>query len=77
MIGSGRTDVTRLEEMYGVTITFPRGSNLNGDGAGRTQEQLKSNEVSIKGGKRGIISATAKLLEVRLHILPLVSLISR
>lgn len=51
-----------MEERYGVKITFPRHST---DGEGKAREQLKPNEVLVKGGKKGVADAKAELLEVQ------------
>jgi hypothetical protein len=45
-----------------VKITFPR---QNEGGEGRTREQLKSDEVLVKGGKKGVAQAKSELLDVR------------
>jgi predicted PilT family ATPase len=60
LIGQGGKYAIRLEEKYGVKITFPRqGEN----GEGRTRETLKPDEVLIKGGKKGVSQTKAELLE--------------
>ncbi|KAF8348341.1 hypothetical protein F5887DRAFT_953169 [Amanita rubescens] len=60
LIGQSGKYVIRLEEKYGVKITFPRSS----EGAdGKTREQLKSDEVLVKGGKKGVASAKSELIE--------------
>jgi hypothetical protein len=61
LIGASGKYVTRLEERYTVKITFPRDA---GSGEGRTREPLKSDEVLIKGGRKGVASAKAELLDV-------------
>jgi len=55
IIGAGGKYVTRLQDTYGVRINFP---SANGDA---TQ---KPDEVVIKGGKKGVESAKAELLEL-------------
>jgi polyribonucleotide nucleotidyltransferase len=50
-----------LEETYNVKITFPRSSAENGEG--KTREQLKTDEVLVKGGKKGVAAAKSELLE--------------
>lgn len=50
-----------MEEKYSVKITFPRQSAENGEG--KTREALKSDEVLIKGGKKGVAGAKSELLE--------------
>ena len=52
-----------MEEKYAVKITFPRESHENGEG--KTREQLKADEVLIKGGKKGVADAKKELLDVR------------
>lgn len=61
LIGQSGKYAIRLEEKYSVKITFPRQSAENGEG--RTREQLKSDEVLVKGGKKGVAGAKAELLE--------------
>lgn len=61
LIGQGGKYVIRLEDNYGVKITFPRDSPDNGEG--KTREQLKPDEVLIKGGRKGVASARNELLE--------------
>jgi predicted PilT family ATPase len=61
LIGQGGKYATRLEEKYGVKITFPRHGE---SGEGRTREPLKNDEVLIKGGKKGVAQAKAELLDV-------------
>ncbi|KAJ7595029.1 hypothetical protein C8J56DRAFT_1123796 [Mycena floridula] len=61
LIGSAGKYAIRLEEKYSVKITFPRQSADNGEG--KTREQLKSDEVLVKGGKRGVAGAKSELLE--------------
>ncbi|KDQ53462.1 hypothetical protein JAAARDRAFT_136870 [Jaapia argillacea MUCL 33604] len=59
LIGQGGKYVVRLEEKYGVKITFPRESH---DGE-RTRENLKPDEVLVKGGKKGVAQAKSELLD--------------
>jgi len=47
-----------------VKITFPRQSSENGEG--KTREQLKPDEVLVKGGKKGVAGAKSELLDVRI-----------
>ena len=61
LIGQGGKYAIRLEEKYSVKITFPRGSTENGEG--KTREQLKSDEVLVKGGKKGVSGAKSELME--------------
>lgn len=63
LIGQSGKYVIRLEEKYAVKITFPRESQENGEG--KTRESLKTDEVLIKGGRKGVASAKSELLEVR------------
>lgn len=72
LIGSSGKYVIRLEETYGVKITFARGSDdtqENGSNApvGNKMrgDNLKSDEVMIKGGKSGVAHAKKELLDVR------------
>lgn len=61
LIGQSGKYAIRLEERYSVKITFPRPSAENGEN--RTKEQLKPDEVLIKGGKKGVAGAKSELLE--------------
>jgi predicted PilT family ATPase len=61
LIGQAGKYAIRLEEKYSVKITFPRGSAENGEG--KTREQLKSDEVLVKGGKKGVAGAKSELME--------------
>ncbi|PCH43786.1 SCP160 protein [Wolfiporia cocos MD-104 SS10] len=61
LIGQSGKYVIRLEEKYGVMITFPRGASENGEGRGR--EPLKPDEVLIKGGRKGVAGAKSELLD--------------
>jgi predicted PilT family ATPase len=61
LIGQSGKYATRLEDKYSVKITFPRGSAENGEG--KTREQLKSDEVLVKGGKKGVAGAKSELME--------------
>ncbi|KAJ4001605.1 hypothetical protein F5050DRAFT_1803127 [Lentinula boryana] len=61
LIGQSGKYVVRLEEKYSVKITFPRQTAENGEG--KTREQLKLDEVLIKGGKKGVAGAKAELLD--------------
>jgi len=62
LIGQSGKYVIRLEDKYGVKITFPRQSSDNGEG--KTREQLKPDEVLVKGGRKGVAGAKSELLEV-------------
>jgi len=61
LIGQSGKYVIRLEEKYGVKITFSRGLSENAEG--RSREHLKPDEVFVKGGKRGVAGAKSELLE--------------
>ncbi|KIK67202.1 hypothetical protein GYMLUDRAFT_37269 [Collybiopsis luxurians FD-317 M1] len=61
LIGQSGKYVIRLEEKYSVKITFPRQTAENGEG--KTREQLKLDEVLVKGGKKGVAGAKSELLE--------------
>jgi predicted PilT family ATPase len=67
LIGQSGKYAIRLEEKYSVKITFPRQSAENGEG--RTREQLKADEVLVKGGKKGVAGAKSELLDVRTSLL--------
>ena len=60
LIGQGGKYAIRLEEKYAVKITFPR---QNANAEGKTREQLKADEVLVKGGRKGVMGAKAELLE--------------
>lgn len=62
LIGSAGKYAIRLEEKYSVKITFPRQTSENGET--KTREQLKADEVLIKGGKKGVAGAKSELLDV-------------
>jgi hypothetical protein len=62
LIGQSGKYAIRLEEKYSVKITFPRQSSENADG--RTREQLKPDEVLVKGGRKGVAGAKSELLDV-------------
>jgi hypothetical protein len=62
LIGQSGKYAIRLEEKYSVKITFPRQSADSAEG--RTREQLKPDEVLIKGGKKGVAGAKSELLDV-------------
>lgn len=52
LIGAGGKYAIRLEEKYGVKLSFPHG-----------KEGVKPDEVTIRGGKKGVAAAKAELLE--------------
>ncbi|TFK54204.1 SCP160 protein [Heliocybe sulcata] len=60
LIGQGGKYVIRLEEKYAVKITFPRDM---GEGEGRTRENLKADEVLVKGGRKGVANAKSELMD--------------
>jgi hypothetical protein len=62
LIGQSGKYAIRLEEKYSVKITFPRQFSENGET--KTREQLKSDEVLIKGGKKGVAGAKSELMDV-------------
>ncbi|KAG9290830.1 hypothetical protein G9A89_010979 [Geosiphon pyriformis] len=65
LIGVGGRYVKRLEEKYGVHIRFPK--NNHKEGYEETEEDgdaQKSDEVIIKGGKRGVADAKAEMMEL-------------
>ncbi|KAI6032918.1 hypothetical protein F5J12DRAFT_797418 [Pisolithus orientalis] len=59
LIGQSGKYVVRLEDRYGVKVTFPRqfGDNVEG------KRELKPDEVVIRGGKKGVAQAKLELLE--------------
>jgi rRNA processing protein Krr1/Pno1 len=59
LIGAGGKYAIRLEEKYGVKLSFPR-DNKDKDGSAPAQ---KPDEVTIRGGKKGVAAAKAELLE--------------
>lgn len=63
-VTEGGKYVIRLEEKYSVKITFPRDSDNYEDAKGGRREPLKSDEVLIKGGKKGVAGAKAEIIEV-------------
>ena len=56
-----------MEDKYGVKITFPREAT---ESEGRTRESLTSDEVLVKGGKKGVAGAKSELLDVSSSHLP-------
>ncbi|KAF8520456.1 hypothetical protein BU17DRAFT_46843 [Hysterangium stoloniferum] len=62
IIGQNGKYVMRLEDKYAVKITFPRESDENAEG-GKTRENLKFDEVLVKGGKKGVAGAKAEILD--------------
>ncbi|KAG9027265.1 hypothetical protein FRB95_007948 [Tulasnella sp. JGI-2019a] len=64
LIGASGKYVTRLEDKYGVKITYGREQNDESYGTGpKGRENLKADEVLIKGGRKGVAGAKAELLE--------------
>jgi predicted PilT family ATPase len=61
LIGHGGKYVIRLEEKYNVKITFPR--SVAEGSESRSRENLKSDEVFLKGGKKGVAGAKSELLD--------------
>ncbi|TFY70609.1 hypothetical protein EVG20_g2391 [Dentipellis fragilis] len=61
LIGQNGKYVIRLEEKYAVKITFPRETADSGEG--KTREHLKSDEVLVKGGRKGVAHAKAEILD--------------
>lgn len=62
LIGHSGKYVIRLEDKYNVKITFPRSGTAESSD-GRTRENLKPDEVFVKGGKKGVAGAKSELLE--------------
>lgn len=56
LIGSGGKYAIRLEDKYGVKLSFPRD---NKDGSANA----KPEQVTIRGGKKGVAAAKAELIE--------------
>ena len=54
LIGQGGKYVTRLQDKYDVHINFPHGHDA----------RLKPDEVSIRGGRKGVAEARTELLEL-------------
>lgn len=52
----------RLEEKYDVKITFPRSSGENGEA--KPRDNLKPDEVFVKGPRKGVAHAKAELMDV-------------
>ncbi|THG99164.1 hypothetical protein EW145_g7314 [Phellinidium pouzarii] len=61
LIGQSGKYVIRLEDKYAVKIIFPRESAENSEG--KTRESLKSDEVLIKGGRKGVAQAKSEIVE--------------
>lgn len=71
IIGKGGVWVTRLQDNHGVRIDFPRqNSNSNGDSAADAaasapaRREQKSDEVIVRGGKKGVAAAKAEIFEL-------------
>ncbi|KAJ2491218.1 hypothetical protein IWW37_002470 [Coemansia sp. RSA 2050] len=65
LIGSGGRFVKRLGDKYHVRIQFPK--NGSGSGAGEANddgEPLGADQIRIRGGRAGVASAKAELLEL-------------
>ncbi|TXT10874.1 hypothetical protein VHUM_02379 [Vanrija humicola] len=67
LIGSGGKYAIRLEEKYGVKLSFPRD---NKDKDSKDAKDAKSDEVTIRGGKKGVAAAKAELLEAAAFEVP-------
>ena len=67
LIGQNGKYVIRLEDKYDVKIIFPRETTGS---EGKTREPLTSDEVLVKGGKKGVAGAKAELLDVSCFYLP-------
>ncbi|WRT70206.1 uncharacterized protein IL334_007201 [Kwoniella shivajii] len=57
LIGAGGKYAIRLEEKYGVKLSFPR------SGGDAKDKDTNPDQVTIRGGKKGVASAKAELLE--------------
>ncbi|KAF8578707.1 SCP160 protein [Ramaria rubella] len=62
IIGQSGKYVMRLEDKYSVKITFPRDSDEHAE-AGKSRENLKTDEVLVKGGKKGVAGAKAEIMD--------------
>lgn len=58
LIGAGGKYAIRLEEKYGVKLSFPRDNKDGSDTPTANPDQ-----VTIRGGKKGVASVKAELLE--------------
>ncbi|GAB5585670.1 hypothetical protein Unana1_00570 [Umbelopsis nana] len=70
LIGSSGRYVKKLEDKYGVRIQFPR-SDISADASDDGSEESSSvadksstDEITLSGGKKGVASAKAELLEL-------------
>ncbi|KAL0956379.1 hypothetical protein HGRIS_002526 [Hohenbuehelia grisea] len=61
LIGQSGKYAIRLEEKYAVKITFPRQGTDGGEA--KTREQLKPDEVLVKGGRKGVAGAKSELMD--------------
>ncbi|EJU04322.1 hypothetical protein DACRYDRAFT_20891 [Dacryopinax primogenitus] len=63
LIGQGGKYAIRLEEKYGVKITFPKEKEEN-DAEGRKRDpHVGKDEVLLRGGRKGVAGVKAELLE--------------
>ncbi len=75
LIGSSGKYAIRLEERYGVKITFPRDKESDQQ---KDRQPQKPDEILIRGGKKSVASAKAELLEVscsqrdRIHLFDMI-----
>jgi len=52
-----------------VKITFPRDTDEHME-ASKTRDNLKIDEVLVKGGKKGVAGAKAEIMDVCIDIIP-------
>ncbi|CAG8712684.1 13950_t:CDS:2, partial [Cetraspora pellucida] len=64
LIGTKGRYVKRLEEKYGVHIRFPKTKDSNEDGEDDLTDAQKSDEVIVKGGKKGVNDAQTELMDL-------------
>jgi len=62
IIGQNGKYVNRLEDKYSVKITFPRDTDEHME-ASKTRDNLKIDEVLVKGGKKGVAGAKAEIMD--------------
>ncbi|PVV00167.1 hypothetical protein BB559_000064 [Furculomyces boomerangus] len=74
LIGTGGRFVRRLEERYGVSIKFPNNKNNSDNHKPEVVEgddgklQLAENEILVRGGSKGVTSATQEMTELAEYV---------
>ncbi|KZT52871.1 hypothetical protein CALCODRAFT_501784 [Calocera cornea HHB12733] len=63
LIGQHGKYAIRLEEKYGVKITFPKERDESDNESRRREPPIGKDEVLLRGGKKGVAGAKAELLE--------------